>query len=117
VPFKANAERRHHIPKQRYRVTNSARSSAVPSDAAETAPTMRDRHLKIIAERGRMAWQKAAGYNCRALVEADISRFKRVIRNLLRSRTDHRRASEVAIAVNALNRMPELGRPEYVRLP
>ena len=28
------------------------RSSAVPSDTAETAPTMRDRHLKIIAERG-----------------------------------------------------------------
>ena len=24
VPFKANAERRHHIPKQRYRATNSA---------------------------------------------------------------------------------------------
>jgi hypothetical protein len=24
VPFKANAERRHHIPKQRHRVTNSA---------------------------------------------------------------------------------------------
>ena len=24
MPFKANAERRHHIPKQRYRVTNSA---------------------------------------------------------------------------------------------
>jgi hypothetical protein len=93
------------------------RSSAVPSDAAETAPTMRDRHLKIIAERGRMAWQKAAGYNCRALVEADTSRFKRVIANLLRSRNDHRRASEVAIAVNALNRMLELGRPEYVRLP
>ena len=93
------------------------RSSAVPSDTAETAPTMRDRHLKIIAERGRMAWQKAAGYNWRALVEADISRFKRVIGNGLRSRTDHRRATEVAIAVNAMNRMLELGRPEYVRLP
>ncbi len=24
MPFKANAERRHHIPKQRHRVTNSA---------------------------------------------------------------------------------------------
>ncbi len=24
VPFKANAERRHHIPKQRHRATNSA---------------------------------------------------------------------------------------------
>ncbi len=32
------------------------RSSAVPSDTAETASTMRDRHLKIIAKRGRMAW-------------------------------------------------------------
>ena len=26
-----------------------------------------------------MTWQKASGYNWRALVEADISRFKRVI--------------------------------------
>jgi hypothetical protein len=93
------------------------RSSAVPSDTAQTALTMRDRHLQVIAERGRMAWQKASGYNWRALVEADISRFKRVIGGGLRSRTDRRRATEVAIAVNALNRMLELGRPEYVRLP
>ena len=35
----------------------------------------------------------------------------------LRSRADRRRATEVAIAVNALNRMLELGRPEYVRIP
>jgi len=52
------------------------RIGAVPSD---TAPTMRDRHLQIIAERGRMAWQKASGYNWRALVEAYSSRFKRII--------------------------------------
>jgi hypothetical protein len=75
------------------------RSSAVPSKTAQTAPTMRDRHLQIIAERGRMTWQKTAGYNWRALVEADISRFKRVIGDGLRSRTDRRRATEVAIAV------------------
>ena len=92
------------------------RSSAVLSDTAPTAPTMRDRHLQIIADRGRMAWQKAAGYNWRALVEADISRFKRSIGDGLRSRTDWRRATEVAIAVNALNWMLELGRPEYIRL-
>ena len=55
------------------------RSSAVPSDTAQTAPTTRDRHLQIIAERGRIAWQKASSYNWQALVEADISRFKRVI--------------------------------------
>jgi hypothetical protein len=93
------------------------RSSAVPSETAQTAPTMRDGHLQSIADRGRMGWQKASGYNWRALVEADISRLKRVIGNGLRSRTDRRRATEVAIAVNALNRMLELGRPEYVRLP
>ena len=78
---------------------------------------MRDLYLKIIADRGRVAWQKAAGYNWRAAVEADISRLKRVIGNGLRTRTDRRRATEVATAVNALNRMLELGRPEYVRLP
>ena len=53
------------------------RSTAVPSETAETAPTQRDRHLQMIAERGRMGWQKAAGYNRRALVEAAISRYKR----------------------------------------
>jgi len=92
------------------------RSSAVLSDTAETAPTPRDRHLEIIAERGRLGWQKASGYNWRALVEADIARFKRVIGDGLRSRTDGRQATEVAIAVGVLNRMLDLGRPEYVRI-
>ncbi len=45
------------------------RSSAVPSQTAETAPTPRDRHLRAIAEHGRMGWQTASGYNWRALVE------------------------------------------------
>src|SRR5271165_5928397 len=57
------------------------RSSAVPSKTAETAPTQRDRHLQLIAERGRMGWQKASGYNLRALVEADIGRWKGVWRD------------------------------------
>jgi len=92
------------------------RSSAVPSQTAETAPTQRDRHLQAITEHGRMAWQKASGYNWRALIEADISRWKRVIGDGLRSQTDGRQATEVALAANVLNRMLELGRPEYVRI-
>jgi hypothetical protein len=63
-----------------------------------------------------MGWQKSSGYNRRALAEAAISRYKRVIGDGLRSRTDCRRATEVAIAVGALNRMLELGRPESVRV-
>jgi hypothetical protein len=92
------------------------RSSAVPSETAETTPTQRDRHLKMIAERGRMAWQKASGYNWRALVEADIGRWKRVIGEALRSQTSGRQATEVAIATNALNRMLDWGRSKYVRI-
>src|SRR5690348_2156595 len=92
------------------------RRDAVPSGAAETAPTRRDRHLRSIAERGRMGWQKSSGYNRRALAEAVVSRYKRVIGDTLRSRTDRRQATEVAIAVEALNRMLELVRPESVRV-
>jgi hypothetical protein len=51
------------------------RSTAVPSDTAESAPTQRDRHLQSIAEHGRRDWQKRSGYTRRALVETAVSRF------------------------------------------
>ncbi|WP_457093382.1 IS5 family transposase [Microvirga sp. P5_D2] len=92
------------------------RSTAVLSEDGETTPTQRDGHLQSIAEHGRMGWQQRSGYNRRALVEASISRLKRIIRDALRSRTDRRRATEVAIAVHALNRMLELGRPKSIRV-
>ena len=109
----------HDIPRRRSsrrRAAAPPRRDAVPSGTAETAPTQRDRHLRCIAEHGRMGWQKASGYNHRALIEAAISRYKRVIGDTLRSRTDHRQAPEVAIAVHALNLMLGLGRPESVRI-
>jgi len=62
-----------------------------------------------------MGWQKASGYGWRALVEADISRWKRVIGDGLRARTVGRQETEVAVAADALNRMLDLGRPAYVR--
>jgi hypothetical protein len=92
------------------------RSTAVPSEDGEATPTQRDRHLQSIADHGRRGWQKRSGYTRRALVETAISRLKRVIGNALRSRTDRRRATEIAIAVRALNHMLELGRPKSVRI-
>jgi hypothetical protein len=92
------------------------RATGVPSRTAEREPTQRDRHLQLIAERGRMGWQKASGYTKRARAETAISRFKRVIGDGLRSRTEERRATEVDVAVHVLNRMLELGRPKYVRI-
>ena len=92
------------------------RRDAAPSAAAETEPSQRDRHLRAIAEQGRLGWQKSSGYNRRALAEAAVSRYKRVIGDALRSRTDRRQATEAAIGVHVLNRMLELGRPESVRI-
>ena len=80
----------------------------------------RDRHLRLIlqhiAEHGRMARQKASGYTRRARAEAAIGRWKQVIGDELRAHTDERRATEVAVAVHALNRMLELGRPNYIHV-
>ena len=92
------------------------RTTAVPSRTAETAPTQRDRHLQLIAKRGRRGWQTASGYTKRARAETAISRFKRVIGDELRSHTEERRATEMDVAVHVLNRMLELGRPTYVRI-
>jgi hypothetical protein len=92
------------------------RATAVPSKLAQSEPTQRDRHLQLIAERGRMAWQQASGYNNRARAETAIGRWKRVIGDGLGSHTDERRATEVNVAVYVLNRMLELGRPTYVRI-
>ena len=92
------------------------RATAVPSDTAETAPTQRDRHLQQVAAHGRMAWQRASGCTTRARAEAAIGRFKQVIGDGLRLRTDDRRRTEMDVAVHVLNRTKELGRLNYVRV-
>ncbi|MFZ1428003.1 MAG: IS5 family transposase [Geminicoccaceae bacterium] len=92
------------------------RATAVPSDTAETEPTRRDCHLRCIAEHGRMGWQKRTGYNRRSKAETAVARWKRVIGDGLRSRTDERRATEVEVAAHALNCVLDLGRPSYVRI-
>jgi hypothetical protein len=91
------------------------RTTTVPSKTAETAPTQRDRHLQQIAKLGRMAWQKASRCTKRALAEVAVGRWKQVIGDGLRAYTDERRATEVDVAVHTLNRMLELGCPNYVR--
>jgi hypothetical protein len=83
------------------------RSSTVSSGTSEIAPTLRDQHSGAIAEQGRGCGQTASGYHWRAFVKADICRWKRVIGDGLRSRTEWRQATEVAIASGVLNRILE----------
>src|SRR5512134_593452 len=90
------------------------RADAVLGDT--TAPTQRDRHIQQIAKIGRLGWQRASQYNLRALVEAQIGRFKQVIGNALRFHADAAQTTEITIAVQVLNRMLDLGRPKSVRV-
>jgi hypothetical protein len=91
------------------------RSTAVLSPSAETDPTQRDRHLQVIAEQGRMNWQKTSGYNARAGAEGTMSRYKLIIGDTLRSHSRPAQEVETRIAVTVLNRMLDLGLPESVR--
>jgi hypothetical protein len=45
------------------------RATAVPCGTAATNPTQRDCHLQVIAEHGRMGWQKRSGYTRRSKAE------------------------------------------------
>ncbi len=76
-------------------------------------PTLRDRHIAEIQARGRLAWQVSSSYNLRSRAEAQIGRWKGVIGPELRSRRFESQKTDARIAVNVLNKMTELGRPEF----
>ncbi len=90
------------------------RATAVPS-TKPAAPTRRDRHLAVIAEQGRLAWQVSTGYSQRSLVETTMGRYKTLIGPRLRARGFAAQQTEAAIGVAVLNRMLVAGRPDSVR--
>jgi hypothetical protein len=98
----------------RIEVVIPPRSTAVPSDE-EGAPTQRDRHLAMITERGRLAWQVATGYGQRAPIETTAGRYKSLIGPRLRARGFAAQQTEAAIGVAVLSRMLVNGRPKSVR--
>ena len=63
-----------------------------------------------------MAWQKAAQYGRRSLVETAIGRYKHVIGSILRARSTDGQGGEVAIAIHALNRMIRIAKPISIGL-
>jgi len=79
-------------------------------------PTQRDKYLIKINAHGRANWQETSGYTRRSKFEVQISRSKRLIDNTLRPCGHPQRKTEAKIAVKALNRMNELGRPISVRV-
>jgi hypothetical protein len=92
------------------------RATAVPSPTADTAPTQRDRHLRMIRDRGRMGWQKALDYGRRSLGETAVFRYKVIIGRRLRARTLPSQKTEARAACAVLNRMTRLGMPVSQRI-
>ena len=91
------------------------RASVVPSTDDPAAQTPRDRHIQLIAEKGRMEWQRTTGYGWRSLVETAIGRYKHLIGPKLRAHTLRGQQGEAALAVAVLNRMIRTAKPVAVR--
>lgn len=92
------------------------RATAVPSPAADAAPSQRDRHIQLIRDRGRLGWQRAVGYGRRALGEAAVSRYKALIGPGLRARSLPAQKTEAQVGCPVLNRMTRLGVPVSRRI-
>lgn len=97
------------------RVAIPPRSTAV-SEETTGPPGQRERHLALIQEKGRLAWQAAVGYGKRALVETMMGCYKTLIGPRLRSRGFAAQKTEVAIGVAVLNRLLSVARPHSVRM-
>ena len=92
------------------------RSTAVPSTAAGTTPSQRDRHIRMIGDKGRMGWQKAVEYGRRSHAETAMFRYKTIIGSRLRARTLPAQRTEAKAACSVLNRMTRLGMPTSQRV-
>ena len=91
------------------------RASAVPSTADPDQQSPRDRHVQLIAEHGRMEWQRRTGYGRRNVAETAVGRYKRLIGPRLQARSAAAQAGEVALAVQVLNRMIREAKPVTIR--
>ncbi len=92
------------------------RSTAVPSLAASTTPSQRDRHIQMIQAKGRLGWQKAVGYGRRSHAETAMFRYKAIAGSSLRARTLPAQKTEAKVACSVLNRMTRLGMPVFQRV-
>jgi hypothetical protein len=97
------------------KVTIPLPKNAILSPDAAQSPSIRDRYIADIAAHGRMAWQKSFSYNQRSRIETQIGRWTAVVGPNLQARNFENQTTEAKIGVWILNRMTELGRPNFQR--
>ena len=91
------------------------RADAVLGTAGPHQQPPRDCHIRLMAARGRIGWQRATEYGKRNHAETTMGRYKHLIGPKLRARSRSAQLGEVALAVQVLNRMIREAKPVSVR--
>ena len=81
------------------------RADAVLSTTDPDQQSPRDRHIQLLAEQGRIGWQRATEYGLRNQAETAMGRYKHLIGPKLHARSRPAQHGEVTVAVAVLNRM------------
>ena len=74
------------------------------------------RKIQELGETGRSQWKQEIGYHRRSRAETLMFRYKTVLGDRLASRKESTQATEVAIKLDVLNRMMELGMPKSYKV-
>ena len=88
------------------------RKTASASQPRQEVLEQRDDAIARIGLVGRRQWRKESGAHRQARAENAMFRYKRLIGDTLRAKKPGAQANEAKIAVNVLNRMFRLGRPD-----
>ncbi|MCY4434963.1 MAG: IS5 family transposase [bacterium] len=79
-------------------------------------PLARDEILRAIRQKGRKGWKQESGYHRRSLAETLIYRYKHLIGDQLRARSEANQQIESRLGCAILNRMIHLGKPQSYRV-
>jgi hypothetical protein len=74
------------------------------------------RRIQELDDEGRAKWKQEIGYHRRSRVETLMYRYKTILGDRLASRKESTQATEVAVKLDVLNRMIELGMPKSYKV-
>lgn len=74
------------------------------------------RKINELGDEGRALWKKNMGYHRRSRVETAMFRYKTILGDRLTARKEWTQATEVAVKLDVLNRMTELGMPKSYKV-
>jgi hypothetical protein len=74
------------------------------------------RRIQELGDEGRACWKQEIGYHRRSRVETLMFRYKTITGDRLTARRESTQATEVAIKLDVLNRMTELGMPKSYKI-